>query len=552
MGQLAVIDLESLPTGDIVCRFIDVPRLFHNENCHLVVSNESVFTVLVKFSSGRVNDVEIYTLDTSLLFSRQVYNSTAKRCSHWVRVGSMIRRSFLLSGDYNISLSANYPGVQCNCIYVLQPDEDSLRLYTICLDDQTTTFKVLLPEETNAWNRLYWVVPCWSRSIQCRPTKTSTVLSSEGEDRTNDIPISWADLPEEMVQELFSLLPLPDRIRLASVCKSLNSFSKYIQDSKVFPWLMCSLDCGSLKFFDTFYGVEHSLQMKWLGSDGKLTFHFSKDGWIIASDRKPYIGLPSLFILNPLTKQGIKLPSVHIYEDEYMPFSFSSVPTNSDCIVLRVFTNSWSCVLYTWHRGLTKWKSVKIDLSDNLFRPTSASPVFLNGEFYILGREGDLLVFNPITKKYRFLNISVPVHSHWDPIKQEDFYLLELAGKLICVLKESMMASHAVYKLDQIKGVWVELDNLGEMTAFLSCRNSLSRPSTHRMYANGMLFPRFYREERKKPMFYSMQNRAFQPMSDDTREIMNCVWFEPNLFIIKKKNIRKFFTVTLKKEISYL
>lgn len=164
--ELVVIDLESLPTGAIVGEIIRIPRLFDDENFHLVISNESVFGVLVKFLSGQVTDVEIYTLDASQLVSEnfQIFNGklrnlTSKKNIPWVRTGSINRHSFLLGRDYSISLSANYPGMQCNCLYLLQPDEDGLRLYTICLDDQTSTFKVLLPEETNAWNRLYWVVP---------------------------------------------------------------------------------------------------------------------------------------------------------------------------------------------------------------------------------------------------------------------------------------------------------------------------------------------------------------------------------------------------------
>ncbi|XP_078178897.1 F-box/kelch-repeat protein At1g57790-like [Carex rostrata] len=253
-------------------------------------------------------------------------------------------------------------------------------------------------------------------------------------------------------------------------------------------------------------------KMKWLGSDGKLTIHFSKDGWIIASNRKW-----SLFILNSLTKQGIKLP-LSVLTWSYMInkviFSFSSVPTDSDCIVLGVCTYFRSCELCAWHRRQLSSNRGYVDLSGNLFRPTSASPVFIKGEFYILGREGDLLVFNPITKKLRFLSIPVPIHSRrGSEIKEEDCYLPDLAGdQLIYVLKESTMASYVVYRLDQSKMIWVELDDLGDMTAFLSPRSSMLRLSRNKMYVNGMLFPKFYGKGRKKPVFFSIQNHAFQPM----------------------------------------
>ncbi|KAJ3688010.1 hypothetical protein LUZ61_017174 [Rhynchospora tenuis] len=377
-----------------------------------------------------------------------------------------------------------------------------------------------------------------SRSIRRRITTTSPALITEAEGITDGLSVSWADIPVDIVQELLSFLPLPDRIRLVSVCKAWIPFTKSIQDSEDFPWLMCSSDCGSLKFFDTFHGVENSLQMEWLGSDGKLALHFSKDGWVIASDRKN-----SLFLFNPLTRQGIQLPST--LSDHwllYMPFSFSSVPTNSDCIVLAVWNTFDSCTLITWHRGRVTWKSQHVEFQDDLFRVASTCPVFYNDEFYILGRKGDLLIFNPITKECRFLNITVPVHFWGVPGIRKDCYLLEFRGELIYVLQESMTASYVVYKLDQSKMVWAELDDLGDMTTFLSSKNCMSRQSRDRLYANGLLFPRFHGDDGNRPVLYSMQSHAFEPKPKDMKEIMNCLWFEPNLRIRKSKKFRKMFS----------
>lgn len=283
--------------------------------------------------------------------------------------------------------------------------------------------------------------------------------------------------------------------------------------------------------------------MEWLGSYGKLTFHCSKDGWFIASDRNK-----SLFILNPLTREGIKLPPLRNYWISHMSFSFSSVPTNSNCIVLGVQANYSYCLLYTWRRGLDHWieECIKFtdDDNDDPFCPELVGPVFFRDEFYILGTKGDFLVFNPTTEKHQFLNMLAPIHSEAVlDTRKEECYLLQLDGELIYVFKSRMIETYSVYKLDRSKMVWMELKDLKGMTAFLSCGSSIMRPSMNRVYANGMLFPRIYGDGSKRPVFYSVQNDAWQLKSEDTKEIMNCIWFEPNLLASKSKRIRKMFTI---------
>lgn len=152
--NVVVIDLESLLMGVVEYNLIPVPKFCHNEHDYtnrIVVSGENVFFVSVRFSSGVVIDVDIHVLDKSKLAWRKY--------DPWIRVESITRRVFFLGPDYSTSLSANLMGMQRNFIYILRQEYDGERLHTICLDDQTTSFRLLLPENTGRWNKLYWVVP---------------------------------------------------------------------------------------------------------------------------------------------------------------------------------------------------------------------------------------------------------------------------------------------------------------------------------------------------------------------------------------------------------
>jgi Protein of unknown function (DUF295) len=152
--NIVVINLESLLMGIVEYNLIPVPKCFHNEYDYInriVVSGENVFFVSVRFSSGVVVDVDIHILDKSKL--------TWKKYDPWIRVESINRRVFFLGADYSTSFSATHRGIQRNFIYVLRQEYDGQRLHTICLDDQTTSFKLLIPGETGRWEKLYWVVP---------------------------------------------------------------------------------------------------------------------------------------------------------------------------------------------------------------------------------------------------------------------------------------------------------------------------------------------------------------------------------------------------------
>lgn len=341
-------------------------------------------------------------------------------------------------------------------------------------------------------------------------------------------------MPTELIQTILSLLSLVDCVRTASVCKTWNTSYNSMPESKYFPLLLhFPLDTSCCKLLDPFYGQEHSISMKWLRSDGRLKLHFSKHGWIIVSDRSC-----SLFILNPLTRDAIKLPPLSEEELHSMSFSFSSVPTSSDCMVFGVFgstVKAWRCGWVNWCQREVEGMNVH-----DAFRASFASPVVFCDKLYCLGRRGHLVVYDPNKNTSQLLENPRRIRSPGGTVPGEkEFYLLELDRELVCIFKGSKIKSVSVYKLDQSKKAWVKLPRFGDKTVFLSCRGSLWRPSEKKEYTNGILFPRFYVENNMDMAFYSMQNRTFQAKFCDMEELMNCAWFEPNLTRMRKQTKNK-------------
>ncbi|KAJ1697254.1 hypothetical protein LUZ63_005766 [Rhynchospora breviuscula] len=534
MDVTLVIDVAPLVRGNVKMTAIDhltVCPMPYGWYTYLVKCGGDLFSILIhSYGCGqKITHVEARRLDLS--------------CNemHWRRVQDIGDHSFFLSGQCGRSLPANNAlGMQRNCIYVPVRWSDGVRLYKFCLDDQVLSF-TFLPETNVALDRLQWAIPTKimqtvkedvfdSSDALLSKEAVSTVICKEGE---NEVVSSkrWDELPIELVELLFPRLSLVDCLRLPSVCKGWSKASSVIRKEKVWPWLvhLPNLKYQSCKFFDPFYCKEYTLKSDAvIAARDHLSFRFSRGGWVVVTE-----GNSRIFIFNPFTAQVINLPplsSDYIFDG----ISFLSVPTSLDFVIFGFFFQMCGefVEISSWRPGEEEWTVLEFRPPIPFF-PSSNNPVYFQGEFYCLGRKGELGVFNPELETWNVLCKPEPVYITHPRYGNEYCHLLELNGDLISVFRtDDTKKPLCVFKLDQSEMVWEKVEHLGDMTLFVDRRNSIAILSPEKKYANRIYVPRFEGGmDSKKGMFYSMDDNIYHPRMHRVEEPITCVWMQPNLHI---------------------
>ncbi|KAJ4768135.1 F-box protein family-like [Rhynchospora pubera] len=468
---------------------------------------------------------------------------------HWKRVQDIGNHAFFLAGSCGRSLPANKAwGTQRNCIYFPENYNEGLRLYKFCLDDQVLDF-TLLPESKSGWNAIQWVFPMKkmqtaeedifnsSSDVSKSEETDSSIIGQEAEiERDTSTSRRWDELPIELLELLFSRLSLVDCLRFPSVCKEWSKASSFSQKGVIWPWLMHlpNLKFGSCKFFDPFNCKEYTLRSDAVvGACDHLALRFSKDGWVVVTE-----GNKKIFMLNPFTGQVIKLPpapTLPFKDYIFDGISFMSDPASPDFVVYGfVFQICGEFVeISSWRPGEEEWTLLEF-LPDIPFYPTSNNPVLFQGEYYCLGRKGELGVFNPELKTWNVLSEPEPIFPNAPWYVSEYSHLIELDGDLISVFRtDELKQPIRVFKLDQSKMVWEKIEDLGNMTLFVDHRNSIAIRSPDTKYANRIYVTRFEGKDVKKGLFYSMEDKSYHPSMQMVTEPVTCVWMEPNLQIHK-------------------
>ncbi|KAJ4807141.1 F-box protein family-like [Rhynchospora pubera] len=535
MSVTLVIDVAPLIRGCVKMTVIDqlkpcpVPYSWHT---FLVECAGDLFSVLVHSYGSRqlIIHIEVRRLELS--------------CNeiHWRRVQDIGDHAFFLAGRSGKSLPANKArGVQRNCIYFPANNSDGARLYNFCLDDQVLNF-TFLPENNGGLNRLQWAFPMkMMQTVEEDIFNSSDVMRSEMTDSTvignedeNEVVSSrqWDELPIELVELLFPRLSLVDCLRLSSVCKGWSQASNFTRKGRVWPWLMHlpNLKYQSWKFFDPFCCEEYTLKSNAVVvARDHLALRFSKNGWVVITE-----GNKKVFILNPFTAEVINLPPLPLKDYFFDSISFTSVPTSPDFVVYGFFFQICGefVEISTWCPGEEEWTVLEFQPSIPFF-PSSNSLVLFQGEFYCLGRKGELGVFNPELETWNVLSKPEPIYSTEPRYGNEYCHLLELNGDLISVFRtDDTKQPIRVLKLDRSEMNWEKLEHLRGMTLFVDRRNSIAIRSPEKKYANRIYVPWFEGGmDSKKGIFYSMENNSYHPSMHRVEEPLTCVWMEPNLHL---------------------
>ncbi|KAJ3687385.1 hypothetical protein LUZ61_016549 [Rhynchospora tenuis] len=538
MYETLVIDVVPLITGCVrmtVIDMLDPCPMPYSWYTYLVECTGDLFSVVVHlYGDGQlITGIEVRRLELS--------------CNeiHWRRVQDIGDHVFFLHGCCGRSLPANKAwGLQSNCIYVPMLYSDGVRLYKFYLDDKVLTF-TLLPENNGGLDRMQWALPtkidpCRMQTLGGDVVNLSDVMRCNETDPTvvgkedeTEVAISrpWDDLPIELVELLFQRLSLVDCLRLPSVCKGWSKASSFIQKGRVWPWLMYlpNLKYQSCKFLDPFNSQEYTLKSDAVVARDHLALRFSKDGWVVVTE-----GNQRVFILNPFTSQVINLPQLPLKKYTFDGISFTSVPTSPDFVVYGFFFQICGefIEISMWRPGEEEWTVLEFWPSIPYF-PSSNNPVIFQGEFYCLGRKGELGVFNPELKTWNVLSKPEPIYLTEPCYGVEYCHLLELHGDLISVFRtDDTKAPIRVFKLNQSEMEWEKLEHLVDMTLFVDCRNSIAITPPEKKYANRIYVPRFEGGIYcKKGIYYSMEDNRYHPSMHRVVEPLACVWMEPKLHL---------------------
>ncbi|XP_078158049.1 uncharacterized protein LOC144553716 [Carex rostrata] len=538
VDRVTVFDVPSLLKGQIDSRTIRGPTLALYPrtdlvSTHFIKSRGHIYLVRMYSNlMGPIINMDIYRLDTS--------------SDKWLMVESIGERAFFLSHkSYATSVCAIDVGVSCNCIYYVPKFYQAGKMiYKFCLDDHTMTFSLILTEQMQFDNIFYWFVPRRPRKMITKSSESLAVVLNEYRDYdvlteekiTSNISRPWDDLPTDLFELLVPHVSLVDSVRLFAVCKAWNLSSDSIPMAKTWPWLMYHeiLD-GTYKLLDPLNGKEYTTKIRLPSSTFPTQMLCSKHGWVVVLGHDY-----SMFMINPMIQHVIKLPSLEITDEDLHGIIFTSISTSLDYIVMGICldrSDNAIIEIHVWHIGEEKW-TVIYD-GEIPFCIANTNPVFLHGQLYCLGEEGELGIFNLVEKTWAMLDEPKLVNYGDDNyfIGTEDCFLLELCGDLVSVFKydgfcdESYLNDKTiVFKLDRVKMEWIEVEDLAGWTFFLDPRSSFAKtPSPHKSWSNKIFFTSIYLGATKTCASYCMKSKRYEVNFCDTAKPLDCVWIEPNL-----------------------
>ncbi|KAJ3705593.1 hypothetical protein LUZ61_009298 [Rhynchospora tenuis] len=383
--------------------------------------------------------------------------------------------------------------------------------------------------------------PRSKKMIMGSSVSQTKVLNEVNEDKvvmekqiTSNISRPWNNLPLDLVELLLPHLSLVDALRLFTVCKKWNLTSNLIQKVKTWPWFMYlgKMD-GMCKLIDPLSGKEYTTRVGFPSFVFPTQMLFSKDGWVIILD-----AANAMFLVNPLNQDIIELPCLEEYDASFCGITFTSVPTSSDCVVLRFCINRRHDTInfYKWCSGDEEW-TIIYDEESPFHTAANTNPVFLHGELYCLAENGELGVFNPVKKTWRILDKPKPVYLEGEvPFRgNQDCYLLDLDGNLVSVFKYNYADNDVhIYKLDRLKMEWVPVKDLAGWTLFLDPRGSFAKPSLHKSWSNKICFTAFHSGRTKTCVTYCMESKRYDISFCEAKKPFNCVWIEPNYLMRRR------------------
>ncbi|GLT83530.1 hypothetical protein SLE2022_018160 [Rubroshorea leprosula] len=474
---------------------------------------------------NKVHALEVFRLDFSSM--------------EWRRVESFEDRAFFLVGRSFFSCQAIGSGVKGNHVYFTLSEDRSL--YSFNMEDKTVSV----------------ALPCSNLSICCEPILLLPDLRNDNiESKNNDLDVGrkvikseerqvvkrpppteaeaetamgdFGKLPLDMVFEIGRCLILGDYMNFRAVNKMCHLAAPSIQWRRVGlkgftdynclpPWFTSFKKGDAIcNFFSPFRAENYfvSIPNNEL-KDAKMCY--SRDGWCLMLR-----GQSSLFLWNPIVEGIFVLPDLLCKWNQVVGCSISSF---IDSVVL--IRDDFSIDFIFLEES--EWSSFSISGSCDHYFWVSI-PAFYEGAFYFFFEDGNLAIFKIEEEPFfQILNqLKAPCSFH-------QIFLLQCDGMLLSVLVGFLGEWILVFKLDFSKMAWVEVENLGKNTLFISRFSSFSMRAPSPEMENRIYFPRFY-EKDGNIIYYSLSTGKLHSHGTEevlenfynTKEKLSSNWIEPS------------------------
>ncbi|KAK3011273.1 hypothetical protein RJ639_012018 [Escallonia herrerae] len=315
------------------------------------------------------------------------------------------------------------------------------------------------------------------------------------------------DLPYDMLRVIAEHTVLVDYLNFRATSKLCRAAAPPVQwrtaskkllqtQSSISPWLMLQADKkkGVVTYVDPKFGNRYFMTSP--ESVGDATICYSKDGWLLMITDSN-----SMIFFNPFSRTTIQLPPMPSNSNYYSSFGFSSLPTSSDCVVVGVTSQPVQLDITT--PGRSEWvRCVLYEVT--AFAPCRNNPVFYEGLFYFLGRDGHLVDLVVDEDLGCFANDLDDIKSPCDSFCQN--FLVECDGNLLSVFVSNFWEWVKVFKLNLSESVWEEVESLGNHMIYVSDSTSFSTVAKTPGMENKIYFPRFSGDN---IIFYSLSTCKF-------------------------------------------
>ncbi|CAN6313741.1 unnamed protein product [Urochloa humidicola] len=489
--------------------------------------------LLLESSQGDIFCVRLYLQPHGRLQRRVVdVDIHVKRRSEdtWESVDGIGGRAVFIGG-HNSSLvsDAARAKLQPNCIHVLgMPRDGGIPLYTIVLDDMSIRCKLVQGSFDAGGDEAYWAIPiCFEQESSKDSTSCEVSGAKLGEKQGGQNASStslWSSLPRDLLELIVQEVTFMDSLRLPAVCKGWSGLTRStpIHDAKS-PLLLTTRarTQGRLATFNPMTGKKYDLGIYISSGDPEpQVLRCSQRGWVLVTEGDGYVSL-----MNPLKGLIVYLPPMD--NDYFSGITFVSEPGSPDFMVVCV--SDWrglgTTTVRTWRNDDEDWTVTEFEYDVPFLFPTAShNPVLFEGEFYCLGRDGRLGVFNPNKMTWRVLAKPEPLYDANTMEQNEQRYLVVWKGQLIAIFTPMH-----TFRLDRSQMAWSELEDLSDAVLFLDSRDALARPATRDDLGNRIYVQRFTETDdgASNAVFYSVKKCQYCPAFYGNIEPVNAIWFEP-------------------------
>ncbi|KAF9626284.1 hypothetical protein IFM89_031954, partial [Coptis chinensis] len=251
--------------------------------------------------------------------------------------------------------------------------------------------------------------------------------------------------------------------------------------------------------------------------------------------------LRNLGVANVTRGFHLLFESIHYGEDHssdagvdpcrFLGISFSAPPTSSEFVVFGHTALSLSL----YRKGEHTWREYFCDVPWDIM-DYPCNPVFCDGEFYCLGKDGMLALFNPEETDEEHQSYVLPLpkvssSTYSDLPRSFHNFIVEYDAEIVSVFVGFLGYPICMFKLDRSKMKWSTSNNLDDKMLFLSHTSSTLLPAKLKGTENRIYFPRFHGNE---SVFYSLSTKSYRCFGSNhwrqdwmnSCEHLHCTWIQ--------------------------